>query len=553
MEAQSIYAFYSDLSQFKINLQSESSKIFNLIANLQMKSVNIKNELRKLVETNPNQIDKIKSYEDYLSLTIDLPLLFGFIIVEKRRQFEWFDFYSKGVINKLTEQLTLIIEHEKLFRNLWLKKFNNFLTLLDQPINTILPNIDLTLIGNNKIELLEGMFIERSDIETYIGMLEKYQQDKSKNFSELVNKNYHDLIKSTNNMKILTKRVSSLSVINSNNDLEQSTATTNQDISIISNLQKHINRLEYLLHQQEMKKLSSWPPTLKMDNDPTKLLQKNTVINNRTVSASSQSQVLDTSVIDKHLDNIKLKKENNESKKELEDLKIRQEQEIKNHENKNKELKDKNEQLQSQNEKMKIENDSTINEINDLKTSNEELQSTINSKDDEIAKLKEELESLKELKSKDETTISQLTTEKSNLIKTNNDLQTNLDTLELKITSTESQHLNEFCLILECMGLLLVKEEGDETTFKIKRVKGLKKDKKSKRNGYSDENIESDLNQSKALIDLNIFGGYNNIPDEIKQQGFFYNAINKRFQEVEQFARENAKENKKLKDLVDRL
>ena len=126
--AKDIYKNLNDLQQFKNKLTKTSLKAFNTIANLQMKMVGVKTEMKKITtedetatedskvgDVNYKTISNVKKYEDYLSLTIDLPLIFGFSLIEKRRQFEWYDFYSKGIVNNVSEQLSTIIEHEKCF------------------------------------------------------------------------------------------------------------------------------------------------------------------------------------------------------------------------------------------------------------------------------------------------------------------------------------------------------------------------------------------------------------------------------------------------------
>ena len=97
----------NDLQQFKNKLTKASLKAFNTIANLQMKMVGVKTEMKKITtedetatedskvgDVNYKTISNVKKYEDYLSLTIDLPLIFDFRLL-KRRQFEWYDFTPK--------------------------------------------------------------------------------------------------------------------------------------------------------------------------------------------------------------------------------------------------------------------------------------------------------------------------------------------------------------------------------------------------------------------------------------------------------------------------
>lgn len=397
-KASRLFKILQNLYFFKNKIVNESLSIFGKIANLQMRMVNIKNDLRILTDSDDNNhvaqknevsihvINKIKSAEDYLSLTIDLPLLFGLMLIEKRRQFEWHEFYSKGIVNNVSEQLSIIIDHEKIFRKLWLKKFGNFLLILNtndekDALRTVLPSIDVTLVngnaGNNlTFGIINNIQIEREDISMYINALEDYSNagttssPSSKKFVELMKKNFQDLIKCTNNMKRVTKMVSSLSSFTSPvaNDIKndekllvnvknESSAKSiegrenssdngevDYDINLIKGLKIRIKKLENLLHQQQYKDLSNWPVTrsnganatssseadgrlslildLKISstsipkNDPTNLLQRRqtlpTKMNTATTNSQQSNHLNVSTTIDKHLDNIRLKKENNE-------------------------------------------------------------------------------------------------------------------------------------------------------------------------------------------------------------------------------------------------
>lgn len=388
-----LFEFLQQLKSFKVKLINESLEIFRTIADLQMRMVGVKTDLKKL--TNPadsssekvrddkeisfETINKIKSSEDYLSLTIDLPLLFGFIIIEKRRQFEWYDFYSKGIVSTLSEQLATIIDHEKVFQKLWLRKFNNFLTLLDENHGSkiTLPNIDITLVNNNFDSTSISVFkifdcrIEREDISNYIKLVKVFKSSSSSKFSDILEKNFKDLVRSTENMQKVTKLVTSLSAYTSPNinNLESSKIKNNGeiqddgdfDLNLIKGLKTRIKKLENLLHQQQYKNISNWPVTKSQDqklmentkmslildannknqlnllpsskssinNNPTLLLNRrhtsssprshngSEFANNKddfnNTEKNNEPKVLDASTtIDKHLDNIRLKKQNSE-------------------------------------------------------------------------------------------------------------------------------------------------------------------------------------------------------------------------------------------------
>lgn len=497
-KASQLFKILQNLYFFKNKIVNENLSIFGKIANLQMRMVNIKNDLRILTNSDDNNhvskenevsihvINKIKSAEDYLSLTIDLPLLFGFMLIEKRRQFEWHEFYSKGIVNNVSEQLSIIIDHEKIFRKLWLKKFGNFLSILNtndekDALRTVLPSIDVTLVngnaGNNlTFGIINNIQIEREDISTYINTLEDYSNagttssPSSKKFVELMKKNFQDLIKCTNNMKRVTKMVSSLSsltspvaneikndeksLVNLKNESSDKNAENkanmselgevDYDINLIKGLKIRIKKLENLLHQQQYKDLSNWPVTRsnganatstseadgrlslildlnqKLSStsnpkiDPTNLLQRRktlpTKMSNAATTDSQQSNHLDVSTtIDKHLDNIRLKKENNEltnenlklltTNKESEELIEALRKEISNLTTKNKEQdKHYKEELLRQDEKSQKTITKLRGELQAFQPENNkdvvDLKDKLNSKDAEILDLKKNIAKL---------------------------------------------------------------------------------------------------------------------------------------------------------------
>lgn len=361
--ASKLFKFLEDLYQFKIKLINESLSIFQVIADLQMRMVGVKTELKHLTTPSEKEavstvsfetINDIKAAEDYLSLTIDLPLLFGFIIIEKRRQFEWYDFYSKGVVSTLSEQLAIVIDHEKLFRKIWLKKFQNFIKLLNNGVDSIptFPTVDITLLnGDYKSTSVFNILdcqIEREDIVKYTKLIKQHDFPSNQKFLELLEKNFKDLVKSTENMQRVTKLVSSLSSYTSPNNanLEDSKLKSSDvkdeadfDLNLVKGLRTRIKKLENLLHQQQYKNISNWPVIKAQDKqfENTKMsliidsnaknLSASTILNTPATNPTlllqrrhttkptieSKDKRLDTSTtIDKHLDNIRLKRDNGE-------------------------------------------------------------------------------------------------------------------------------------------------------------------------------------------------------------------------------------------------
>lgn len=502
-----VYEHLEKCRQLKLQLSKDSLSIFSSIAQLQMNMVEVRNRLKLVSEQPPSNaeipmnystvianknegdptfsyatLNKIKKYEDYLSLCIDFPLLFGFLLIEKRRQFEWYDFYSKGVVNNVSEQLSHIIDREKQFRKLWLKKIGHFLTfLIEYPLNSQTPNIDVTLVANHEstqFSILENIQIDREDIIAYIQLL-KRGNFSSANFVELLEKNYKDLLRSTTNMKKLTKIVLSLSSVDDNNGTEES-QDSDYDHNLVKGLKTRIKKLENLLHQQQYKNLSNWPVTRSspivdtrfsmiidlstqptslppsqnllslprnVSSNPTKLLQPRKDLRSDTVSSSTAG--LDTSVIDKHIDNIRLRKENKELDEELNNLRrVKLEQELLI-ENLRAEIKSANDSLTLKEQELDAVRNELHNQKYDSKLDKKELEKAkqkVESRDEKILLLETEVRTHKvanDLSEADKRTlqgtISRLETDNSHLSSMNADLMSNLSAKDTEISKERNQ------------------------------------------------------------------------------------------------------------------
>ncbi|CAH6720632.1 autophagy-related protein 11 [[Candida] jaroonii] len=690
--------------KFKLKLGNECSTVFNSISKLQMQSVEIKNTLKLLSvdgqsdgQVSYKTINDIKKSEDYLSLTVDLPLIFGFLLIEHRRQFEWYDFYAKGLVHNVTEQLTTIANHEKSYQKLWIKKFGQFVTLLygNEYFKPIIPNLDITLLNNqtnNMFKLFSGLTIERSDILEFIKCVENFENEEKK-ISTLLNNNFKDLVKSTNNMKSVTKLITSIGAYTSPNQ-DLSTSKFNKLIenndnnefneNLIKGLKTRIKKLEDLLHQQQFRNLNNWPvknftpspvstppPPARRGSSPTKkesvsppkhsvngdgsVIVSPTSINPTTLLRKNSGPPLDASVtIDKHLDNIRLRKEN----KELSDQIILAKQQC---DNKDEQLKSKDQELRSKDDEisrlkqqlqaLELQNDRKVkdlhdqvlstteisreyklineskdkkiveltedlankkHEISDLLAIKQDLISNMTSKESEFINQHKQLENELKLKDirieevmEDYENLIEMTTKNSN---TNHDLVDDLTTIVIDLFREikKSVRLNydffiEFCLILESIGLLLVKEFNNELNqfeYKVTRVKGLRSKKEDEsiivekpsskvigdiddlmtwvkdldikglnagdfQGGLDDKSEYADpLDDIKSLstnLDDNIIDTYNKIfkskkfdhwlkvisfKDDLITDKFFLTGIAKRFRDVEGFAKKLTKENK---------
>lgn len=679
--------------EFKLDLGNECSQVFNSISKLQMQSVDIKNTLKHLSvdgqsdgEVSYKTINDIKKSEDYLSLTIDLPLIFGFLLIEHRRQFEWYDFYAKGLVHNVTEQLTTIANHEKSYQKLWIKKFGQFVTLLygNEYFKPIIPNLDITLLNNQTngmFKLFSGLNIERSDILEFIKCVENFETEEKK-ISTLLNNNFKDLVKSTNNMKSVTKLITSIGAYTSPNQ-DLSTSKFNKLIenndnnefneNLIKGLKTRIKKLEDLLHQQQFRNLNNWPvknfspspvstPPPKQASSPPKreietpprhsingdgsVIVSPTSINPTTLLRKNSGPPLDASVtIDKHLDNIRLRKENKELADQV--MMMKQQNDSKDEQLKSKDeeiavLKQQLQALQQSHLTKQEEHQSQLKSLHDQVLSTTEISKEyklINeSKDKKIIELTEDLASKKheisDLLAMKQDLISNMTSKESEYISQHKQLENELKLKDIRIEEVMEDYENliemttknsnselvdelttivmdlyreikksimlnydffiEFCLVLESIGLLLVKEFNNDINqfeYKVTRVKGLRskkedesiivdkplskvigdidelmswvKDLDVKGDAFTDRSEYADpLDDIKSLstnLDDNVIDTYNKIfklkkfdqwlkvisfKDDLITDKFFLTGIAKRFRDVEGFAKKLTKENK---------
>lgn len=624
----------NDLLDFRKRLTKEGPTLFKTIANIQLRMVNFRTAYKSLAEEQRSeqigrQADKqpssandsikniadIKIHDDRLTLVKDLPLIFGYCLIERRRQYEWNDFFAKGIVDNVSEQLASIVDAENNARKLWNLKYGMEKLSIIKPGHQLrelllqqqqqqkqeqqllqytvllsrIPFVDISFSGKSNISvpILEGIDVQRDDILKYIQLIEESPYGQT--CAEQLRKRYSEMKASTETMKYITRGVSSLRHIKLSSpktdgsgpgDGSRSDMNVNAveaEYTVVRELKSRINKLESLLHQYQYRNINSWPVTRNnLDNrmslivdskqiasqtpltDPTKLLSRNpsTSRNGGSQPSSAHSQAvqgahgLESSSIDKHLDNIKLRKINS-------DLKATNETLLKDIAVKDQEIA----QLQLQIEDMKVSHNNKVNKLNQVIEDGEEklrlqkleskldkkevenLESKVTAKNAQIRDLTDEKTAeanlVTDLKHKLEQLtklVSALRNELNDSSKMKNDLLSNMSSKEaefalernkyiediarwkakfeeasddyenlMELTQTKQlkhesvvddlyktsinfmtiikflvgklyDNFRETCVILESMGLLLVKEDK---MYKIKRVKGLKSKKLS--------------------------------------------------------------------------
>lgn len=545
-----LYNDLTKLDQFKVKLAEKGTALFQHCARLQMQMVNVRlalNEFdsRKQEGKQRSAMQKvydIKKKEEYLSLTIDLPLLFGFAIIEMRRQYEWYDFFASGAVSNVTEQLQVIINQERVFRKIWAKKIGFFLSILDalpSDLSQTLPSLDVTVVKGR--EDFFGKFwthdIQREDIDKYIKWVGSIDAGKHANFSMLLASNFEDLIKSTNAMKLVTKAIGTLSSYTSpeNIDAVQSN-DKKEDQDLIQGYKNRIRKLENLLHQQQFKDISTWPVIKGSSQDQSILFNPK-----RNSSAGSDNILVHlqhdakillqnhrsslTSIKDElshKADYLKLAKENEDLRKRLEELRIGADKtpEVKvpfeASLSGTKVLAQQNTEILAQKKALDIKVESQLQVI-------EKLGKESSEKDNEIIALKKQIQDLtgeaNDLNAKNEELnrnaemkynhLQELNEEKDKSARLSSELdamrrgsneQKDAEKAIAELTSIASDlfgklvdhshitfdYVLTLSYILEKMGLMLTNEEGKNDVFKIRRVKGLRSRKQDSENSQND-------------------------------------------------------------------
>lgn len=550
--SQNIHSYLNTLHQFHRELVVESVPIFQAIANLQMNAVTLRNDSKLLMakseSVSPTQsaaekeecenhahishelVSQVKAAEDSLSMTVDLPLLFGFTLIEKRRQFEWRDFFLKGLVNNVSEQLTTVIEHEKSFQSLWIKKFGIYIRNLSPDADLLpqIPAVDVTLVNgdpsqnpNNIFTWIDAQDLTRDDILQYIEMLKKNGFEK---FAGILEKNYKDMCSSTTQMNRMTRVVSSIGAhVHLNNETVLKSQALNlgvaggisdqdnYDINLVEGLKLRIRKLENLLHQNQFKNLNNWP-VVRSDHtpqmgqmslivntprepaqNPIKFLQKG-VSSPEVPTVRLPKVVLDASTtIDKHLDNIRLRRESIDLQTQLQQLQ-EQNQEL---QRRNLELQQSSEELQQQNrgldlqilelhrssERQKTEIDSLKQDLQQKSSLNKQLEIDLNevrlnlqnTEDEKNAELKTRIDQITHEKEKAHADLESLRieytsvkAEMNDLVKVKSELLTNMLDKEQDFASEKSDFQRK---ISDLSSELELKTEDFENLMEHMQIK----------------------------------------------------------------------------------
>lgn len=324
-DASGAYAHRHAVLAFKHRLQTEAGAIYHKIALGQKQMV----EIKHAAAAHTPAVELIKRAENRLLLSLDLPMLFGFVMIERRRQWEWQQYFSLGIVSAVLEQLALLVELERLFQRTWVRKYLGFLTFFVDQAQLVLtvPLVDV-LLGGGALALmgLDGD-VERKDITAYISSL------ADPRFVEVLTRDYKEMVLLNQSMTRMNKVIGLFATL----ALVADSGDGDVDAHLIKGYKLRIKKLESLVHQQQYKNLAGWPVSQQGVPPPSRLVSTGSILGPRpgppreatgssrllppsdptallkrhSLPASNGAQ-LDALVIDKHIDNIRLRRANDE-------------------------------------------------------------------------------------------------------------------------------------------------------------------------------------------------------------------------------------------------
>lgn len=285
--ASAIWQYEADLRSFKATLVAGLRAVYEQIAALQLDCVQLRARCKALAGDKDKTTEaaaehvslaQLKAKEEVLAVCLDLPLLFGLVLIEKRRRFEWHDFYARGIVTGVSEQLTVLIESERRFQKLWLRRFGRHLrSAAAPPVSVHVPAIDVTVVNAGgplqaALAWLDTGTVQRGDIAAYIAQIQAAPHASADRDLALLERTFKDLVVSTDRLKLVTRVVASLSTYSAlASGFHGPGKELDAELNVIHGLRARIKKLEDLLHQQQYKNLGNW----EQPHRSVGLLQKN--------------------------------------------------------------------------------------------------------------------------------------------------------------------------------------------------------------------------------------------------------------------------------------
>ncbi|ODQ81718.1 hypothetical protein BABINDRAFT_32944 [Babjeviella inositovora NRRL Y-12698] len=338
--ASQLYNSLLKLMKFKEEFLVKSVEILSLISNSQLKIVQVRDSLKSVQAF----ISELNVSEKALSHVVDMPLIYGFFMIESVRRKEWHGMLKGKTLNT-AENFAVVNDQEREFRKKWCERFGvilEFLNLNDFNKDDDLLNVDLTITRSSLFNL-NGEFLEitRDHVLRYIELLKE----------ESVSTQVSSLVENTDVVSVLEKALADLDA--KTLGLEEKDMTAEGDSEFVKGLKSRINKLESLLHQQNLNKYPmgksapkeakpTWIDSLERQSllfDGASMTAKTGVKNPKldqsllsrrhTFNSSSNpvpSKVYDSTNIDKHLENIKWKRDIAQSQEMLSKVLARNEE-----------------------------------------------------------------------------------------------------------------------------------------------------------------------------------------------------------------------------------
>ncbi|KAF5098961.1 hypothetical protein D0Z00_001827 [Geotrichum galactomycetum] len=454
----------------KVSAQKQMISFLQRVSKLQSDT----SPLRPQITETGKRLKDLEAQRVVLARAIDMPYLYGAILLEFLRRQEWLT-EVKQTVAKSAEAMAGWIDQEQHVRNKWQKKYGDSLGQLKTFGGSDSPSVDVSLLYSRESSMYK---VTRKDMENYINILKNLNLDEE---CEELRVQYYQLSKPVIYSSFAVQKKpnklfkgGSISESQVEPSFRSSTPIEDVDNAIIQGYEARIRKLEDLLHRNQFRESFQSPELKGVFKKPV------------TPPAANPEEI-------KRLQERihKLEKENETSAQEVEKIK----KNLRDSEEENKRLieearmmkSDLFDNLRTKENEFKQERMSLNGEIKELKGKIYDLEIDLDRETNKCLSLEGNADNLQQkvtlletqLQTNQNSINEQLALEKAQI-------EANYDRLRIKFellyssARDISQKLftsyKRSCDMLECIGLQATKvldNNGELVSFKIQRVKGL--------------------------------------------------------------------------------
>ena len=232
--ALSLYRVFTSYKDLLAKIQLSLSSLLHKLSLSQAEAVTLKESLRSLSP----QVEKVQILESSLAHTVDLPLLYGFYVVEGVRRSAWLK-AVKEEISQTNEEFAIFRDKEIKIRSNWVKNYGDILKLLKK---------DISLFSNNGLTNFEVVANTDKTVESF--------EEFTFNDAQIYIEELRRVNVSAEVVKVLFK---ALDDISSSVIKKPVASKTEPKDATIQGYKYQIKKLESLLHQEQFKNFQQWP------------------------------------------------------------------------------------------------------------------------------------------------------------------------------------------------------------------------------------------------------------------------------------------------------